>query len=459
MEEQINIFLSTNDNNDTNPSILWDTLKAYLRGAIISYSTARKGEALREQLNLERKLADLDKQLKDNYSATLLKKAEATWSALNQLLTQKAEASIFYATNRLFEMGDKPGRLLARLAAGRQDVRAISSLKDETGKNHFETKTMVEIMKSFYEKLYTSESTTSSHCIQSFLEKLNLPSLSEADKSDLGRPITSEEIKNAISSLQNGKTPGPDGYGPEFYKMLLNSIDGPLLRMYLHSIEKGSLPGSLYAANISLILKKGKPPNKCSSYRPISLMNVDSKIFSKILAKRLENYLPLIIGSDQTGFIKNRNSYTNMRKLLNIIQHANTNQAQGLVMSLDAEKAFDHVEWPYLFTIMEKFGLGEEFIKLTRLIYFSPKASVLVNGIKSSEYKLGRSTRQGDPLSLLIFALAIEPLAEAIRSHNSVAGFQIKSSTYKIALYADDVLLFLTSPDESIPLLMSVLPY
>ncbi len=48
-----------------------------------------------------------------------------------------------------------------------------------------------------------------------------------------------------------------------------------------------------------------------------------------------------------------------MRKLLNIIQHANTNQAQGLVISLDAKKAFDRVEWPYLFTIMEKFGLGE----------------------------------------------------------------------------------------------------
>ncbi len=74
-------------------------------------------------------------------------------------------------------------------------------------------------MKNFYEKLYTSESTTSSQCIQSFLEKFSLPSLSEADKSALGRPITSEEIKNAIKSLQNGKAPGPDGYGQSFIKI------------------------------------------------------------------------------------------------------------------------------------------------------------------------------------------------------------------------------------------------
>lgn len=104
MENQINIFLSTNDNDDTNPSILWD--KAYLRGAIISYSTARKKKALREQLSLERQLIDLDKELKDNYSATLFEKAEATRSALNQTLTQRAEASIFSAKHRLFEMGE-----------------------------------------------------------------------------------------------------------------------------------------------------------------------------------------------------------------------------------------------------------------------------------------------------------------------------------------------------------------
>lgn len=100
LEEQIDIFLSTNDNGDTNPSILWDTLKVYLRGAIISYSTARKREALKKQLSLERQLTDLDKELMNNYSATLSKKPEATRSALNQLFTQKAEANIFYAKHK-----------------------------------------------------------------------------------------------------------------------------------------------------------------------------------------------------------------------------------------------------------------------------------------------------------------------------------------------------------------------
>lgn len=88
-----------------------------------------------------------------------------------------------------------------------------------------------------------------------------------------------------------------------------------------------------------------------------------------------------------------------------------------------------NAEWPYLFTVMEQFGLGEAFIYLTTLIYYSSRASVLVNGIESSEFKLGRFTRHRDPISPLIFVLAIEQLAEAVRSHNSIAGFQIRSAT------------------------------
>lgn len=93
--------------------------------------------------------------------------------------------------------------------------------------------------------------------------------------------------------------------------------------------------------------------------------------------------------------MKNRVSQTSMRKLLNIIQYTQNYRKQGLVISLDAEK----VEWPYLFSTMERFGLGGDFINLVKLIYRSLRASVLVNDMQSPEFVLGRSTHQGDPLS------------------------------------------------------------
>lgn len=118
---------------------------------------------------------------------------------------------------------------------------------------------------------------------------------------------------------------------------------GPFLEMLNESFIKGSLPRSLTEANISLI--KGKPADECSSYRPTSLLN-----FSKILARRLEKVLPSIINADQTGFITGRNSCNNMRRLLNVIL-SHQQKLSSMVISLDAEKAFDRVEWRFLFPL------------------------------------------------------------------------------------------------------------
>lgn len=119
--------------------------------------------------------------------------------------------------------------------------------------------------------------------------------------------------------MRSGKSPGPDGYPVEFFKNFLNQLVPLLLEVYEDSLQRGFLPPTLMQASISLLLKKDKDPTKCSSYRPISLLNVDVKILAKVLARRLETVLPTVISEDQTGFIKNRHSFTNVRKLLSVI--------------------------------------------------------------------------------------------------------------------------------------------
>lgn len=230
--------------------------------------------------------------------------------------------------------------------------------------------------------------------------------------------------------MKSGRAPGPHGYGPGFFKKFQNLLKDPLTKMYLHSVEQGHLPHTLYSANISLVLKKGKLTDAPGSYRPISLIDVDSKIFSKVLATRLKGYLTSLIKDDQSGFIKNRVSQVNMRRLLNTIQYSRDSQNKGLIISLDAEKAYNRIEWFYLFSALESFGLGGDFIKLVKLLYHSLRVSVIVNGMQSSEFVLSRSNRQGDPMSPLIFDLAVEPLAEAIRSHDNISGIKIGHSIY-----------------------------
>lgn len=165
----------------------------------------------------------------------------------------------------------------------------------------------------------------------------------------LNSPITKMEVIKAINALQNGKSPGPDGFCCEFYKQFQVILVEPLLNMFNHSFINGQFPQTLKEASITLILKTGKCPESCASYRPIALLNVDRKLLSKILASRLENILPILIKEDQTGFTKGGNSSATVRCLLNAVQAIKQNSSSGLVLSLDAEKAFNCIEWSFLF--------------------------------------------------------------------------------------------------------------
>lgn len=109
-----------------------------------------------------------------------------------------------------------------------------------------------------------------------------------------------------------------------------------------------------------MIQKKDRDPQQCGNYRPISLINVDAKLLSKILASRLEVFLPKFIHPDQVGFIKNRTSSGNLRRLLHLMWQAGNEEDITVAFSLDAEKAIDRVEWVYLFQ-SENFGLGPSY--------------------------------------------------------------------------------------------------
>ena len=126
------------------------------------------------------------------------------------------------------------------------------------------------------------------------------------------------------------------------------------------------------------------------------------------------------------------------------------------MLFLDAEKAFDQVEWAYLFYDLNKFGLGDNFIRWVKILNDSPQASILTNGLKSDIFPLYRRTRQGYPLSPPLFAIAIEPLAEAIRMAPAIRGLLVDYE-HKISLYADDVLVFISNPETSIPALLNII--
>ena len=122
-----------------------------------------------------------------------------------------------------------------------------------------------------------------------------------------------------------------------------------------------------------------------------------------------------------------------------------------MLLSLDAEKAFDRVEWDYLFYILKKIGFGVKFVSWIHVLYSLTLAAIRTNNNLSSFLQLSCGTRQGCPLSPLLFALAIEPLAIALRDNILIKGIWRNNTDHKVSLYADDMLLYISEPVSSLP--------
>lgn len=154
----------------------------------------------------------------------------------------------------------------------------------------------------------------------------------------------------------------------------------------------------MQASFLTVIPKLGKDHTPCSNYRLIALLNSDLKIFTKLLGNRLNKLLPSLIHKDQVGFLPFHQASDNTRKVINLIEVANRNQTEVLLLSLDAEKVFDRLSWPFMFATLQHLGIKGPFLQAISHLYSTPTAVVRTPFATSPSLPISNGTSPLCPL-------------------------------------------------------------
>ncbi|CAN1253995.1 Transposon TX1 uncharacterized 149 kDa protein [Linum perenne] len=421
-----------------------------VRRRLIEWARLGKTNSARHIRTLKQSIQDLRNQ------------SPIEWNCIRDLERQLSEAlcqeKLFWkqkARIRWLKEGDCNTAYFHKVVATRRARNHIHALKDSSGIPQTDESIKRNIAVNFYRNLFSSEHPIGFR-LPDFLH--GFPRKVTHSMNDrLLAFVSDEEIRKSVFDMGPSQAPGIDGFTAAFFQTYWHIIKKDIceaVRAFFHS---GKLLKGINRTIISLIPKVDQPSDM-KQLRPISLCQVLYKIISKILACRLGKILPSIIGSHQTGFVKNRRITDNViiaHEVMHYLKNKRSGKSGFMALKLDMEKAYDRVEWDFLFQALSQLGFHPHFVKLIQECVTTVSYTVSINGFRFGSIKPTRGLRQGDPLSSLLFAICSEGFAGLINhalQQGTLTGIKIGRSAPTIShlFFADDSFLFMEVNDHSI---------
>ncbi|CAI0542229.1 unnamed protein product [Linum tenue] len=266
-----------------------------------------------------------------------------------------------------------------------------------------------------------------------YFAELLVNKLIEEEAACLTLPVTREEIKHVFFSMGRDKAPGPNGFVAEFFKLDWEVVGVKCGEHCSGILQNGVMPKQVNSTVIALIPKL-PVVEKMKDFRPISCCNVIYKGISKLLSRRLSTVLPKLIGRSQSAFVKGRLISDNILMATELVKDYHRSRISSrCALKIDLMKAFDSVNWNFLFTVMSAMGMPSSYVKLVESCISTPMLSVSFNGGLCRYFPAAKGLRQGDPLSPYLFTIAVFGIQQVLNKFYEVSG--LKSNPQKCQLF------------------------
>ena len=247
--------------------------------------------------------------------------------------------------------------------------------------------------------------------------------------------------------MEHNKAPGPDGFPAEFYQQFWDVIKGDLMCMF-HDLHKGDIP--LFSLNFGVItlLPKINDATRIQQFRPICLLNVSFKIFTKVATLRINSVADHIISPTQTAFMRGRNVLEGVVILHETIHELHRKNQSGVILKIDFEKAYDKVKWNFLLQSLRMKGFSSKWIEWIKSFISGGSVAININDEVGPYFQTKKGVRQGDPLSPILFNIVSDMLTLFInraKAEDQLSGVvpHLIEGGLSILQYVDDTILFL----------------